>query len=94
MTIFEGFGFEEQFNANDDGFLQFEEFVKFMARLSQLANQPSPSFPVTRDLFNYLDVRGDGVIDLTEWMQGFKRIEVIHSRMAPKPNNFSKKKID
>jgi len=35
------------------------------------------SFVLTKDLFNYFDARKDGLIDVNEWMQVFKRIEVV-----------------
>lgn len=36
-----------------------------------------PTFIIIKDLFNYIDTKKDGYIDIHEWMEAFKRIEVI-----------------
>jgi len=41
-----------------------------------MSNETSPNFVVKKDLFNYFDSKSDGVIDLAEWQQVFKKIEV------------------
>jgi hypothetical protein len=64
------------FNEDRTGKLTYEQFNKLIVKLSQLAREESPSFPIIRDLFDYIDLRRDGIIDMNEWMQSFRLIEV------------------
>jgi hypothetical protein len=32
-----------------------------------MANEEIPSYPVIKDLFDRIDVRKDGILDLAEW---------------------------
>jgi len=45
-------------------------------KLHQLAREEIPPFPIIKDLFDFLDIRKDGIIDMNEWMQSFRLIEV------------------
>lgn len=65
-----------QFNKDRTGRLTFENFQDMMRKLSSYSEDPLPPFTVLRDLFNYFDKRRDGFIDLREWLETFKRIEV------------------
>lgn len=47
-----------------------------MQKLALLAREDPPSFSIIRDLFDYIDIRRDGIIDMNEWMNSFKLIEV------------------
>ena len=47
-----------------------------MRKLSSYTEDPLTQFTILRDLFNYFDKRRDGFIDLREWLETFKRIEV------------------
>lgn len=56
-----------------------------------------PTFIIVKDLFNYIDTRGDGYVDIHEWMQTFKRIEVpivsdhlMHVVLNPNGEAFSR----
>ena len=42
-----------------------------MTRAHELANEKAPAYPVVCDLFESVDIRRDGVIDLDEWQQTF-----------------------
>ena len=35
-----------------------------------------PTFMIIKDLFEIVDIRKDGIIDLSEWQQTFKAIQV------------------
>ena len=37
-----------------------------------MANEQIPSFALLKDLFQIIDIRKDGKIDITEWTQTFK----------------------
>ena len=41
-----------------------------------MSTEKEPSFIIVKDLFNYIDTKRDGYIDMHEWMEAFKRIEV------------------
>lgn len=45
-------------------------------KLFQLAREETPSFPLIKDMFDFIDIRKDGIIDMNEWMQSFRIIEV------------------
>lgn len=41
-----------------------------------MSGEEMPSFIILKDLFNYIDTKRDGYIDIHEWMETFRRIEV------------------
>ena len=47
-----------------------------VTKLFQLAREETPSFPLIKDMFDFIDIRRDGIIDMSEWMQSFRLIEV------------------
>jgi hypothetical protein len=49
------------------GKLTYSEFVKLVVKLHELANEKYPSYPIIKDLFDTVDIRKDGIIDLNEW---------------------------
>lgn len=65
-----------QFNEDRTGRLTYEQFNKLVVKLSQMAREDPPSFPLIKDMFDFIDIRKDGIIDETEWMQSFRQIEV------------------
>lgn len=36
-------------------------------KLFSLANEEAPTYPVIKDLFDFIDIRKDGIIDQSEW---------------------------
>jgi len=64
-----------QFNEDRTGRLTYDQFTKMTTKLYQLAKQEVPPFPIIKDMFDFLDIRKDGIIDMTEWMQSFRLIE-------------------
>ncbi len=57
-----------QFNIDRSGKLSFDEFENFLKTIGGLNNEPLPSFNIIKDLFDYIDIRKDGYIDIHEWM--------------------------
>jgi hypothetical protein len=43
-------------------------------------SMPQPSFNIVKDLFDYIDMRKDGVLDIHEWMQSFRKLEVFYNK--------------
>ncbi len=50
------------------GKLTYLEFSKLVVRLNQLADEKQPTYPVIKDIFDTIDIRKDGIIDMNEWM--------------------------
>lgn len=41
--------------------------------LYRLATEDIPPFAIIKDLFEFIDKRRDGLLDLTEWMDAFSK---------------------
>ena len=39
-----------------------------------MANEKTPTYLVVKDMFDTIDIRKDGIIDLNEWQQSFGRV--------------------
>jgi hypothetical protein len=50
------------------------DFSKLVIKVHEIANEATPTYPVIKDLFDTIDIRKDGVIDLHEWQQTFGRV--------------------
>ena len=61
-----------QFDPDRSGFLDFQKFSSLVHRLSSLAGEQVPAFTVLKDLYDIIDIRKDGVLDLREWLNTFK----------------------
>ena len=44
--------------------------------ISVLGHSKPLEFVIVKDIFSYIDTRGDGYIDMHEWMEAFRRIEI------------------
>lgn len=64
-----------QFDSERSGKLSFNAFTILVQRLSELSREPVPAFPVIKDLFDIIDIRKDGVLDMREWLNTFKDAE-------------------
>jgi len=49
------------------GKLTYQEFSKLVIRLNELADDKQPTYPIIKDLFDTIDIRKDGIIDMNEW---------------------------
>jgi hypothetical protein len=56
------------------GKLTYQEFSKLAIKLNDLAGEKSLSYPVIKDLFDTIDIRKDGIIDMNEWQQTFGNV--------------------
>jgi hypothetical protein len=61
-----------QFDVERSGILDFSKFSALVNRLCELANESVPAFTVLKDLYDIIDIRKDGVIDMREWLNTFK----------------------
>jgi Ca2+-binding EF-hand superfamily protein len=64
-----------QYNEDRTGKLTYAQFNKLIAALCTLSREDVPSFSIIKDLFDFIDIRRDGIIDMSEWMQSFRLIE-------------------
>ena len=39
-----------------------------MDRVSQMSNEALPAFNIMKDMFEVIDIRGDGIVDEKEWV--------------------------
>lgn len=70
------------FDIEKDGRITFADFCKLVTRVHELAGDKAPTYPVIKDLFDTIDVRKDGMLDLHEWQQTFGRVEQGNSRIS------------
>ena len=56
------------------GKLTYQEFSKLVIRLNELADDKQPTYPIIKDLFDTIDIRKDGIIDMNEWTQTFGNV--------------------
>ena len=61
-----------QFDPDRSGFLDFQKFSSLVHRLSSLAGEQVPAFTVLKDLYDIIDIRKDGLLDLREWLNTFR----------------------
>ncbi len=66
------------FELNDpevQGFIDFDKFKKIVYDVYKREVQPMPSYPVMKYVYDYIDIRKDGIIDLNEWSKVFAQAE-------------------
>ena len=49
------------------GKLTYQEFSKLVVKAHEVAGDKPPAYPVIKDLFDTIDIRKDGIIDVSEW---------------------------
>ena len=60
-----------------------------MTKAHELAGEKVPTYPIIKDLFDTIDVRKDGMLDLHEWQQTFGRVEQGCSKISFKTTALS-----
>ena len=62
------------FDINDEkkkGYIDFETFKKLIYELYFKERQKEPNYPLMKAIYDFIDVRKDGVIDFNEWNKVF-----------------------
>ena len=62
------------FDINDQGkkgYIDFEQFKKIVYELYFKERQKEPNYPILKSMYDFIDVRKDGVIDFNEWNKVF-----------------------
>ena len=54
--------------------MTYQEFSKLVMKLHQLGEEKPLPYPIIKDLFDTIDIRKDGIIDLNEWHQTFGNV--------------------
>jgi hypothetical protein len=72
-----------------DDRLTFKDFSNLVTKVHQLGSLPVPAYPVLKDLFDVIDIRQDGLIDLTEWQQTFGRVTDGGNQLSIKPTSLT-----
>ena len=57
-----------------------------MKDLASLSNEPLPQFSIIKEIFDFIDVRGDNKLDYQEWVQTFRNYKppsLIQGTRAP-----------
>lgn len=65
--------------------MTYQEFGKLMLKLYELAGEKAPTYPVIKDIFDTIDVRKDGILDLNEWQQTFGLVTEGNNKLSIKP---------
>jgi hypothetical protein len=73
------------YDVERDDRLTFKDFSNLVTKVHELGNLTVPAYPVMKDLFDLIDIRQDGLIDLTEWQQTFGRVTEGNNQMTLKP---------
>lgn len=85
LTLIPSLNALTQFNEDRTGLMKYDDFHRFMDKLYKMANEPLPSFVLLKDLFQTIDIRKDGIIDLNEWTQTFKQFQPPNASMQGRP---------
>ena len=78
-----------QFDLEKDGRIAFNDFNKLVVKAHELAGEKEPTYLVIKDLFDTIDIRKDGMIDLHEWQQTFGQVGQANSRISIKTTSLS-----
>lgn len=76
------------------------DFNSLVTKVHEVAHETCPTYLVVKDMFDAIDIRKDGVIDVHEWQQTFgrvaddpKKLEVGASPLASWENSKDFEKI-
>lgn len=78
----------KRFNLDNTGLLKFEEFTNLINYIQKKNGKEQMGFSMIKELFDFIDCRQDGVVDIHEWMQTFKKIN--YDQQNPCPENILK----
>ena len=67
----------------------FMDFNTLVTEMFQAASQQVPAFYVIKDLFDAVDIKKDGFIDLKEWNQTFNNLSGGGTQTSQLPTNLS-----
>ncbi|CDW87512.1 ef hand family protein [Stylonychia lemnae] len=59
------------FDKEGKGRLTYNDFQSLISNLYQLQSDEPPTYPIIKDMFDQIDIRKDGIIDINEWTKTF-----------------------
>lgn len=74
----------ELFDKSKQDKLTFSNFNDLIKQLSKLSSEEMPPFSIVKDMFDEIDIRKDGEIDLKEWNQTFILVQEGDKRFSLK----------
>lgn len=77
------------FDTDKNNCLSFTDFSRLVTKAHELAGEKPPTFLVVKDLFDTVDIRKDGEIDLHEWQQTFGHVAQGNNKLSIKPTPLS-----
>ena len=72
------------FDESKLGKLTYQEFSKLIIKLHELAGEKAPAYPIIKDLFDTVDIRKDGTLDVNEWQQTFGNVIEGNNKLSIK----------
>jgi hypothetical protein len=60
-----------------------------VVKAHEVAGDRIPAYPVIKDLFDTIDIRKDGIIDLSEWQQTFGQVTEGSNKLTIKATPMS-----
>lgn len=60
-----------------------------MLKLHEVSGEKQPSYPIIKDLFDTIDIRKDGIIDINEWHQTFGNVTEGNQKLTIKATPLS-----
>ena len=57
--------------------------------MNELGGQEPPAYPIIKDLFDTIDIRKDGILDIHEWQQTFGNVTEGDSKLTVKATPLS-----
>lgn len=55
----------------------------------ELAGDRAPAYPIIKDLFDAIDIRKDGILDINEWQQTFGFVTEGNTKLSIKASGDS-----
>ena len=69
--------------------MTYQEFSRLVVKAHEVAGDRIPAYPVIKDLFDTIDIRKDGIIDLSEWQQTFGLVTEGSNKLSIKATPMS-----
>jgi hypothetical protein len=70
------------FDVDKNGRITFSDFSKLIAKLHEMSGEKAPTYPIIKDLFDTIDIRKDGMIDMHEWQQTFGLVGNANTKIS------------
>ncbi len=62
--------------------MSFDKFKNIIISMYDRETKPAPNYPIIKGAFDAIDLRKDGIIDMSEWLKAFSVTEVININLV------------